>query len=67
MSLLDKRIVAVGAGDEFSVAVDSRIQPWGWGRAEQGQVKVYIRQEVYSVGYSTCCACEYGSYTKCND
>ena len=34
----DHKIIAVGAGDEFSLAVDSGFQNWGWGRAEQGQV-----------------------------
>ena len=36
-----KSIIAVGAGDEFSVAVDSKCHPWGWGRAEQGQVHIH--------------------------
>lgn len=35
-------IIAVGAGDEFSLAVDSKFHPWGWGRAEQGQVYIIL-------------------------
>ncbi|CAI8053290.1 Ultraviolet-B receptor UVR8 [Geodia barretti] len=34
----NRKIVAVGAGDEFSLAVDESFQPWGWGRAEHGQL-----------------------------
>jgi hypothetical protein len=33
-----QKIIAVGAGDEFSLAVDARYYPWGWGRAEHGQL-----------------------------
>ena len=32
------RVVAIASGDEFSIVVDDRGHPWGWGRAEQGQV-----------------------------
>ena len=37
-----QKIIAVGAGDEFSLAVDARYYPWGWGRAEHGQVCMYF-------------------------
>ena len=36
-----QKIIAVAAGDEFSMAVDARCYPWGWGRAELGQVRMY--------------------------
>lgn len=39
----EQKIIAVAAGDEFSLALDARWHPWGWGRAEQGQVCVNVR------------------------
>ena len=45
------QVIAVAAGDEFSLAVDDRFCPWGWGRAEQGQVNLYI---YVSVHYRLC-------------
>lgn len=38
----EQKIIAVAAGDEFSLALDARWHPWGWGRAEHGQVCVNI-------------------------
>lgn len=34
----EQKIISVAAGDEFSLALDARWYPWGWGRAEHGQV-----------------------------
>ena len=42
-----QKIIAIGAGDEFSIAVDKRFYPWGWGRAEQGQVVYRKRVDLY--------------------
>ena len=33
-----QKVVTIAAGDEFSLVIDDRCYPWGWGRAEQGQV-----------------------------
>ena len=36
-----QKVVAIAVGDEFSLVIDDRGYPWGWGRAEQGQVHVH--------------------------
>ena len=38
-----QKVVAIAAGDEFSIIIDDRGYPWGWGRAEQGQVCCTVR------------------------
>ena len=49
MSFDGYKIVAIAAGDEFSLVVDDKSTPWVWGRADHGEVRRNISKHMHKL------------------